>query len=104
MLRWLEMIDAKGNTSRVEYNEYAHIGTPHSEPGPTVPVGIYSRNSYIYARTTYYWDEKAFHEGREDYTKARQFHWLHSNDGTAAIGTLESIKEPLEKKERPIGE
>jgi RHS repeat-associated protein len=100
-MRWLEITDPQGNTSRVEYNESEFLGIPNSDPGTLVPTNIYAlytRNYILYGRNTFYWDKKALAEAPGDYSKARLYHWLHSPDGASAVGVLESVKEPLENR------
>jgi RHS repeat-associated protein len=100
-IRWLEMTDAEGGTSRVEFNQQLSTGVPDSDPGTLVPWaagGFYLRNYILYGRNTFYWDKKALREAPGDYSKARLYHWLHNADLASAVGTLESYKEPLENR------
>jgi len=98
--RWLEATDPYGDTSRTEFNESSTIGVPISDPGTTVPQGMYTRNFILNGRNTFFWDKKAHREAAGDYTKARLYHWLHSSDVNlaTAVGVLESYKEPFENR------
>jgi len=94
--RWLEIYDPEGNTERVEYRGTTpHIGYGESDPIGTIPAGT-DTNFLIY-RNTFFWDKKAYAEGRGDYTKAHIFHWLHSANNQTA-GVLESEKDPYESR------
>jgi RHS repeat-associated protein len=100
-VRWLEMTDAQGGTSRVEYNQTIATGIPDSLPGNLVPSaggGMYTRNYRMFSRNTFYWDKKAQQEAPGDYSKARVYHWLHDAALASAEGALESFKEPLESR------
>jgi RHS repeat-associated protein len=96
--RYLEETDPEGNKTRVEFNETLDAGIPVAEPGPSVPVNIYSRNYIMNGRNTFYWDKKAMKDAPGDYSKARIYHWLHSANLVSAVGVLESYKEPLESR------
>lgn len=96
--RWLETTDPQGSKSRVEFRQSAETGIRSSDPGPLVPIGMYTRNYILYGRNTFYWDKKAMHEAPGDYAKARVYHWLHSDNLASAVGVLESYKEPLESR------
>lgn len=96
--RWLEMTDAMGDTERVEYAERTDVGVPGSEPASVLPQGMFLRNWVMYARNTYYWNKRAYIEARNDYTKARIYHWLHTADYSSATGILESEKQALENR------
>lgn len=96
--RYLEETDPEGNKTRVEFNETLDAGVPIAEPGPSVPLNIYSRNYIMNGRNTFYWDKKAMKDSPGDYSKARIYHWLHSPNLVSAVGILESYKEPLESR------
>jgi YD repeat-containing protein len=96
--RILESTDPQGDKERVEYNEYANIGIPYSEPGPLVPTNMFTRNSIMNARNTFYWDKKAMRDAPRDYSKAKIYHWIHTEDYVSANGVLESVKEPFENR------
>ena len=94
--RWLELTDPHGATERVEFLNGA-AGIPFSET--QVPAGIDAFNAYINGRNTFYWDKTAHARAPGDYTQARIKHWYHDRtDGNAAVGVLESIKQPLESR------
>jgi RHS repeat-associated protein len=97
-VRWLELTDPQGGKSRLEYNQQTSTGIPNSDPGTTVPRGMYTRNYLLFGRNTFYWDKKALDEAPGDYSKARLYHWLHNADLASAEGALESFKEPLEHR------
>ena len=96
--RWLETTYPGGAKDRVEYNQSSALGLPGSEQPDMVPAGMFTRNTVLYARNTFYWDREAYAHARNDYTKARLYHWLHSSDYASTIGVLESIKMPLENR------
>lgn len=97
--RWINITDADGNTSRMEFNE-AVPGVPFSES--QVPQGINAFNLYINSRDSFYWDAQAYKQYPGDYSKAVIYHWSHLNRGgglTAVTSdALESIKYPLENR------
>jgi len=96
--RWLEATDPQGETERVEYSEDPSVGTPFSEPYTGLPQGMFTGNWYIHARNTYYWNKRAHAEAPNDHSKARIFHWLHSQGYSQASGILESEKMPFESR------
>jgi RHS repeat-associated protein len=95
--RWLEATDPLGNKTRAEFTEDP-LTVRNADPGPIVPAGMYTRNSILNARNTFYWDKKAMREAPGDYSKARIYHWLHGPNWASAIGILESYKEPFENR------
>jgi YD repeat-containing protein len=96
--RWLEATDPEGETERIEFSESESVGIRNAELASVVPKGLFTRNWVLYARNTYYWNKKAYAEARNDYTRARIYHWLHSSDYSSSIGVLESEKMPLENR------
>ncbi len=94
--RWLELSDPYGDTERVEFTESNSVGIPNSWPPSMLPAGMFVRNWVDYARNTFVWDKKAFKEGRDDYTKARLYHWLHTANYVDAFSGIEFEKAPLE--------
>jgi YD repeat-containing protein len=54
-------------------------------------------NDYLQFRNTYYWDRTACALAYRDYSKARLYHFSHTDTlGGALSGSLESMKPPLE--------
>lgn len=94
--RWVETGYPDGSRDRVEYNQNVNI--PASDPVSTVPLGMSTYNSFLDARDTYFWSRNAGATAYGDYTKARLFHWLHTDDLTSTSGILESTKDPLENR------
>jgi RHS repeat-associated protein len=84
-----------GSRERVEYNQTEGI-IPVSDPAAVLPVGMSTFNNYLYARNTYYWSRTAMASSGGDYSKAKIYHWLHTENLAIAAGVLESVKEPLE--------
>ena len=96
--RWLELTDPQGDTERVEYNERRDIGIPNAELYTEVPKGLATRNWVNFARNTFVWSKKAYHEARNDYSKALIYHWQHTANYSDAFGVLENMKPPLESR------
>lgn len=94
--RWVETTYPDGSGDRVEYNQGTAI--PASDPISTVPLGMSTYNLYLDARDTFFWSRNAGAIAHGDYTKARIFHWLHTDDLTSTSGILESSKDPLENR------
>jgi RHS repeat-associated protein len=84
-----------GSRERVEYNQSVAT-VPTSDANPAVPVGMLTDNAFLEDRDTYYWDRTACSLAYGDYTKARLFHFLHTEDLASTSGALESFKLPLE--------
>jgi len=93
--RALEILYPDSSRERVEYNQ-GITNTPMALPASLLPVGMSTKNDFLRYRTTYYWSRAASAIGYGDYTKARIFHWLHTEDLSSTAGALESTKEPLE--------
>lgn len=94
--RWLETLYPDGQRERVEFNQASNLGIPNSDPPPSVPTGMATRNEYLFPRNTFFWSKIASATGYGDYTKAKIYHWLHTADGASGAAILESEKEPLE--------
>ena len=67
-----------------------------SDPAASLPSGMLTYNAFLQFRDTYYWDRTACAMAYGDYSKARLFHWLHTENLASTAGALESIKLPLE--------
>jgi RHS repeat-associated protein len=94
--RLLETVYPDGSRDGVEFNESPLI-IPGSDAPSTVPQGMNAYNGNLVFRNTFYWSRNASAQAFGDYTKARIFHWLHSDqDYGSAIP--ESTKEPLENR------
>jgi RHS repeat-associated protein len=94
--RSLETIYPDGSRDRVEYNQSNTLGIPNSDPSTSLPTGMSVNNQFLYGRNTFYWSRTACASSYGDYTKAKIYHWLHTEDGTKTSGILESTKEALE--------
>jgi RHS repeat-associated protein len=94
--RWLETVFADGSRDRVEFNQSTNLAIGFSDPPASVPQGMSTDNRFLWFRNTYYWSRTACASSYGDYSKAKVYHWLHTEDVTTASGILESIKEPLE--------
>jgi RHS repeat-associated protein len=93
--RVLEALYPDNSRERVEYNQGITI-VPMKLLVASVPVGMNTHNDFLQYRNTYYWSRAACAIGYGDYTKARLYHWLHTEDLSSTAGALESVKEPLE--------
>src|SRR5262249_45505229 len=60
--------------------------------------GVAWDNDFLNHRVSYYWNKKAWREAPNDYTKARQFHFLHALWDNTESRVLESEKAPLENR------
>jgi RHS repeat-associated protein len=94
-IRRLDITYPDGSRERVEYNQFV-AATPFSDPPASVPVGMLTHNLFLPPRDTYYWSRTGCALGYGDYSKARIFHFLHTEDLSKTAGALESVKEPLE--------
>jgi RHS repeat-associated protein len=96
--RFAETVYPDGSRDRVEYNQSVSNAIPHSVPRTTLPAGMDNiYNEYMFARNTFYWDRNACATAYGDYTKAKNYHWVHKDLNTTA-GILAAIKEPLENR------
>ena len=93
--RSMEITYPDGGKERVEYSQ-TNTNQPLTDPGASVPTGMSTVNSYLRFRDTYYWDRTACALGYGDYSKARLYHFLHTENLAATAGALESVKAPLE--------
>lgn len=95
--RSLEITDPLGAKEVVVYR-HDTPGVPFSES--VVPSGLTVSvyNAYINERNTAYWNKHAQALSPGDYTKARIKHWTHSPDGSKTWYTLESLKQPQERR------
>ena len=91
--RILEITYPDGSKERVEYNQTNNL--PLSDPTPSVPTGMSTHNDFLKFRTTFYWDRIACALGYGDYSQARRYHWLHTENLATTAGALESMKPPL---------
>jgi RHS repeat-associated protein len=94
--RFAEIIYPDGSKERVEYNQSQIPGIPGSDPA--VPAGMTTFNAFLFARNTYYWSRTASATSYGDHSKARIYHWLHTDGGSTAAGILECTKQPLENR------
>jgi RHS repeat-associated protein len=94
--RYAEISYPDGSRERVEYNQSQNIGLPGSDPVASVPTGMGTFNQFLYGRNTFYWSRTACASSYGDYSKAKIYHWLHTEDIAKSSGILESTKEPLE--------
>jgi RHS repeat-associated protein len=91
--RILEVAYPDGSIERVEYNQTNNIPP---ELDASVPLGMNHVNANLEFRNTYYWSRTASVLAYLDRSKARLYHWLHTEDLSTTSGCLESMKEPLE--------
>ena len=94
--RWLETVYADGSRDRVEFNQSTNLGVGFSDLAASVPQGMNTQNQYLWYRNTFYWSRTACATAYGDYTKAKLYHWLHTEDVNICAGILESTKEALE--------
>ena len=90
--RALETVYADGSRDRVEFNQ---IQTTPDVPAYQLPDTLVGIGGAGNVRNSFYWSRTACATAYGDYTKAKIFHWLHS-DAFQASGCLNSMKEPLE--------
>jgi RHS repeat-associated protein len=91
---FVQATDPEGQRERVEFYQ-GSLGYPHYLPNSEVPRGLATFNRFMDGRNSYYWDKKGYAEAAGDYTKAKNYHWVHYGT-TAAAPILETLKEPLE--------
>jgi len=97
--RVLEIEDPQGAKERFEYRADGPPGMPGSDPPGTVPANMFTDNTRLSLRNTFYWDKKAMAEAPSDYTKARITQWLHTDyDWNVVSDVPESSKQPLENR------
>jgi RHS repeat-associated protein len=90
--RSLETIYPDGSRDRVEFNQIQSTPDVPAYQLPDTLVGIAGAGN---VRNSFYWSRTACATAYGDYTKAKIFHWLHS-EAIQASGCLSSMKEPLE--------
>jgi RHS repeat-associated protein len=90
--RSLETVYADGSRDRVEFNQ--NQVTP-DVPAYQVPDSLAGIGGAGNVRNSFYWSRTACATAYGDHTKAKIFHWLHS-EAVLASGSLSSMKEPLE--------
>ena len=93
--RSMDITYPDGSRERVEYNQ-GNANQPLTDPVASVPIGMQTYNAFLRYRDTYYWDRTACAVGYGDYSKARLFHFLHTENFASTAGALESAKLPLE--------
>jgi RHS repeat-associated protein len=91
--RIAEIAYPDGSVERVEYTQTNNVPP---EPGASVPLGMATVNANLQFRNTYYWSRSASALGYRDYSKARLFHWQHTENLASTSGCLESVKPALE--------
>jgi RHS repeat-associated protein len=96
--RSLETVYPDGSRDRVEYNQSENLGIATNDPPAIVPVGMNTFNAFLQGRNTYYWSRTACASSYGDYTRAKIYHWLHTENVAIASGILESTKEALENR------
>lgn len=94
--RWLDVTDPLEATERVEYRH----GAPGIEPTESAaPQNMQAGNAFFQYRNSFYWDKRAYSLYKDDYTKAKLYHFMHHHlDGNTTSGILESTKWPLENR------
>lgn len=93
--RTLEATDPMGAKERMEYVDTSDV-TPDYEPTELLPPVPYLYNGHLKHRNSYFWDKKAMQLYPGDYSKAKIYHWAHTENLEQASGTIESIKPQLE--------
>ena len=92
---YLMATDPLGQTERLEYTQNPVVA--HSYPASLVPHGLSTFNLFLDARNSFYWDKNAYTQGAGDYSKARNYHWLHyTPNPNDCAPILESEKGALE--------
>jgi len=94
-VRYLKITYPDGSSEIVQYDQTNNV--PQSEPPLTVPTGMLTVNSFMPYRNSYHWDRIAA-PSYPDHSKARLFHWLHTENLGSTSGALESTKQPLENR------
>jgi len=92
--RFVQATDPLGQSERAEFHNYTG-SMPVSDP--VSPTGF--TNYYLYYRNTFFWDKRAMASGAGDWTQAKIYHFLHSNQNSGySSPLLESMKTPLENR------
>jgi RHS repeat-associated protein len=94
--RSMEITYPDSSRERVEYNQTINISP--SDPVANIPLGMMTYNDYLQYRNTFYWDRNATALAYGDYSKARIYHFSHTESLTSTSGSLESYKPPLESR------
>jgi RHS repeat-associated protein len=96
--RFLNVTDALGRSTRVEFHQSA---PGVSSADTVVPRGMNVKNDLLQWRNTFIWSPTQYAAAQTadglDYGKARALHWLHTLDNSTSR-VLESVKEPLENR------
>lgn len=93
--RSLDIAYPDGSHERVVYDQ-GNTNQPTSDPAGSLPAGMTTTDNFLQFRDTYYWDRTASAMAGGDYSKARIYHWLHTENLALTSGALESIKPALE--------
>src|ERR1043166_6983759 len=96
--RSLETVYPDGSRDRVEFNQSTNTGVADFDPVALLPAGMAVVNGFSNFRNTFYWSRTACATSYGDYTKAKIYHWLHSETAGFTAGILESTKDPLENR------
>jgi RHS repeat-associated protein len=98
--RTMDIVYPDASRERIEYYQANVFDTNltrfQSDPALSVPTGMNTDNNFLLERNTYYWDRNASALALGDLSKARLYHFCHTESGTATSGALESMKPPLE--------
>jgi RHS repeat-associated protein len=98
--RTMDISYPDGSRERMQYYQAYVYDTNltrfQSDSPLSVPTRMATFNNYLLERDSYYWDRNASALALGDYSKARQFHFCHTESGTTTSGCLESMKPPLE--------
>jgi YD repeat-containing protein len=98
-LRFIEATDPLGGTEHLEYG-YETPSLAATAPAGEVPAGFAAYNTSLDYYNTFYWDKRAWAEGRNDLSKAVITHWMvgieTQADGQFLTQLPHSVKAPLE--------
>lgn len=98
--RTMDIVYPDASRERIEYYQAYVFDTNllqfQSDSPLTVPTGMKTANEMLLERDSYYWDRNASALALGDFSKARQYHFCHTESGAATSGALESMKPPLE--------
>ncbi|MGH7967915.1 MAG: hypothetical protein ACREIC_04225, partial [Limisphaerales bacterium] len=93
--RSMEITYPDGSRERVEYNQ-GNTNQSNFDPASAIPTGMLTTDGLLQYRDTYYWDREACAMANGDYSKARLYHFLHTESLGLTAGAVESMKPPLE--------
>jgi YD repeat-containing protein len=96
--RSLETIYPDGTRDRVEFNQNQDITGVFDGPADSAAGGMRTINEFLSYRNTFYWSRQAAALAYGDYSKAKLYHWLHSENMVSSASILESVEEPLESR------